>query len=291
MKTQIDTSFLRKSELETALKEAAAEDRFVVSDALVLETLKNEHWETTARNSFKILSCYPDKILAATEPSKLIIQELESGKDTFDVVNSGLTITFRQLLRELAAGVDGIMLKSIRDTIVAAQEKVEQQQLNHTENLASLKGVAEEVNDNINRKAYLKIASEEEKRIFRLRYAKTMSCFGTGNVALEEGKTQAIGDALANGRGLMLRQQIGFNLRGFRWFELGGIGSFPAEKATNELMDLDHVLMSTYCDRILSKEPWLAVMRQDILDALDLAPFSADELRRGQNTLTEPSAA
>jgi hypothetical protein len=291
MKQLIDTSYLRKPELEAELQATSSEDQFVLADTAVLETMKNEHWELTARQSFEIISRYPRNIFSATEPSKLIVEELESGKDTEDVVDEYLTKNFRQLLGEIASGVDGPALTYIRSTIAAAQATLAQQQLNHPQKLASLKAAFESVKNYVSREDYKGLSSDELKRDYRLRYAKTLAVFGTQNAAREEGKDSTIGDALSSGRGFIIRQQIGYTLLGFKWFVKRGLDSFPEKKATNEMMDLDHAVTSTYCDRILSKESWLAVMRQDILDALDLAPFSADELRRGQNTLTEPAAA
>lgn len=274
MKQLIDTSYLRKPELEAELQNAGADDRFVLADTAVLETMKNEHWESTARQSFEIISRYPDLIYIATAPSYLMRAELESGRDTQEVVEEDLTGGFRDLLREIASGSDGPVMANVRGTIQQAQGQLAQQQQNHNRNAGFLRSAFESVRNYIDRREYLQIRSEEQQRNLRLRYAKTLAEFATKNVAREEGKDSAIGDALSTGRGFMIRQQIGYTLLGFKWFVNQGLDSFPEKKATNEMMDLDHATTSTFCDGILSKEPWLATMRQDDLDALDVEPLT-----------------
>jgi len=275
MKSYIDTSFLRNPDLAAELRIASGTDRFILGDTVVLETMKNEHWELTARKSFEIISRHLAKVFTATEPSKLMITELETARDTEDVVDAQLTGGFRQLLGEIASVNDGPAIESIRQKITSAQEKLAGQQQNHSQNLASLKAAFESVKELIDRKDYQRLSTDAIKRYFRLQYEKTIAEISAQQVALEEVGDAAIGDTLAAGRGFMIRLQIGYNLLEFRWFVNQGLDSFPEQRATNELMDLSHAVTATFCDRILTEETWLATMRQDILDALDVAPITA----------------
>ena len=273
LRTPADPTKLKRPDLEQLLQSAAPEDRFILTDTAVLETLKNPQWESTARNSFAIISRFPTKIWTSTEPSKLMNAELDSCKDTAAVIDAHLTTGFRALLAEIASGNDGQAISTVRNQILQAQNDLAAQQQNHPRNLGSLKAACGAVKQSVDLKAYRKLGDDYQRRQFRLRYAKTLAQISAKEVAEEEGKGQDVGNALAAGRGAMLRLQIGFFLIGFKWAVNNGLDSLPDTKATNELMDLDHAIIATYCDGILTEESSVQEMRQDILDALDAEPL------------------
>lgn len=269
----IDTSYLRKPELEAALQASSASDRFVLADTAVVETMKNAQWELTARLSFEIISRYPLRVWTATEPPLLMQAELETGRDTTEVTDSRLTAAFRKLLVEISSGNDGPTLAHIRNEIVGAQTTMANEQQDHCQNIADLKAARDAVTTCINVQKYRRLPDEASKRGFRLSFAKALAQKSLREIAQEEGKSPEIGDALANGRGFILRHLIGHNLLGFKWAINNGLDCFPAHKATNELMDLRHAVIGTFCDGILTAEASVTEMRQDILDALDVEPL------------------
>ncbi|MEZ0388941.1 MAG: hypothetical protein ACAI34_17845 [Verrucomicrobium sp.] len=272
LRTPADPTVLKRPELGALLQSSAPGDRFILADTALIETMKNRQWESTSRNSFKIVSQYPEKIWIATEISKLMNAELNSGRDTDAVLDLGLTEGFRDLLREIASGNDGPAMNTVRNNILQAQKTLATQQQNHPQNLGSLKAAFDGVRKDVKVKEYRRLTDIEQRQI-RLRYAKTQAQISTRNVAKEEDKSQEVGDALATGRGAMIRLQIGYTLLGFKWAVNNGLDSFPDTKATNEIMDLDHAVIATYFDGILTEEASVEDMRQDILDALDVEPL------------------
>ncbi len=268
MNFAIDTNFLRKPALAQALGCAGSSDRFIIPDTTVLETMKNDRWESTARASFKIIAGYRGRMFSATEGSKLLREELESGKDAATVIDPGMTKGLRALLEEIATGKDGDAMNHVRNAMPSAQAGMAAQQQNHPENLKSLKEAKDAAKMLVKLKNYRSLLNEDQKREFRLRLAKTLAQKSIIQTAKLEGKDPAIGNALAAGRGIILRDSIGFNLLGFKWAVNNGLDSLPDTKATNELMDVRQAVIGTYCDGILSEEESVVQMRQDILDAL-----------------------
>jgi hypothetical protein len=273
LRTPADPTVLNRPELGALMQSSTDGDRFILTDTAILETMKNPQWESTARNSFKIISRFPTKIWIATDLSKLMNEELESGKDTTKVLDASLTTGFRELLAEIASGKDGPALDTVRNKILNAQKDLAANQQNHGQNLISLKAAYDAVKKPVNLQEYRKLGDDVQKRQFRLRYAKTIAQMSAKDVAEKEAKGQDIGNALAAGRGAILRLQIGFFLLGFKWAINNGLDSLPATKATNELMDLAHAVIATYFDGILTEESSVEEMRQDILDALDAEPL------------------
>lgn len=264
----IDTNYLRKPELETRLQPSAAGDRFILTDTAVLETLKNAQWEFTARKSFEIIARYPNKIWIAKAPADLRREELSTGVDTRDVIDAALSAGFRELLAELASGSDGPNLVSLRAKIVSAQSDLAKQQQNHAANFNGLKSFVDDIRNKLDVKGYRKTVDLVQKDKVRLFLIKTLAQVCLKKVIELEGGSATVGDALANGRGISIRYQIGLYCLGFKWAMKGTISPDPA-KATNEMMDLSHALIATYFDDILSEEASVREMRKDILDVLD----------------------
>ena len=52
----------------------------------------------------------------------------------------------------------------------------------------------------------------------------------------------------------ILRFQIAFTMLCSHWVSVGGVEFLSAEKATNELMDMDYVLIASYGGSILSND-------------------------------------
>jgi hypothetical protein len=265
----IDTGCLRRPELLFGLHHSTDMDRFILADTAVMEVMKNNEWETTAKSSFDIISRYPKNIWLAKAPGDLMSAELATGQETLEVISPELTTGFRSLVSEIISGVDGPGMTFARANVAAAQNDLAQQQLNHAENLKGLKAAFEDVKNSLRITAYKNIPDPDQKEMVRLHRIKTLAQTAVKGLVNLEGKPADLGNALANGRGILLRYHIGFYCLGFKWAVNNGLDSFPAEKATNELMDLDHALIATYFDVIQTREASVREMRDDILQVLN----------------------
>jgi hypothetical protein len=230
--------------------------------------MKNSEWESTAKSSFDIIARYPQNIWVATAPGDLMRTEVATGQETHDIISPELTVGFRSLVAEIASGIDGPGMTFARANVATAQNNLAQQQQNHAENLKGLKAAYEDVKNSLKITPYKNIPDPDQKEMVRLHRIKTLAQASVRKLAELEGKSADIGNALANGRGILLRYQIGFYCLGFKWAVNGTLSPDPA-KATNELMDLDHALIATYFDDILTREASVREMRQDILQILN----------------------
>jgi hypothetical protein len=184
-----------------------------------------------------------------------------------------MTKGFRALLEEIAAEKDGDAMNHVRAAMPSAQADMAAQQQNHPENHKSLKEARDGAKMLVKFEAYRRLFDNDQKRAFRLRLAKALAQRSIILTAKSEGKNPAIGDALAAGRGIILRDSIGLNLLGFKWAAQNGLDNLKDYKATNELMDVRQAVIGTYCDGILTEEESVVQMRQDILDSLDVEPL------------------
>jgi hypothetical protein len=264
----IDTNYLRAPDLAQALQSSAPSDRFILADTAVLETMKNAQWETTARASFRILSQFPQQIWLAKAPGNLIRSELDTGRERTEIIDAPASAGFRSLMAEIMSGVDGPSMAFARANVTAAQADLAQAQQNHAANLQGLQLAVADIRRSIDIAAFRQIPEPRQKELVRLHRIKTLTQIALKQLVQLEGKSANLGQSLAYGRGILLRYQIGLYCLGFKWALNGTLSPDPA-KATNELMDLDHALIATYCDDILTKENSVRALRHDILQVLN----------------------
>jgi len=100
LRTPADPKVLRRPELGALLQSSPPTDRFIVTDTAMLETMKNAQWETTARASFRIVSQFPQKIWLAKAPGNLIRSELDTGRETTEIIDVPAGAGFHSLMTE-----------------------------------------------------------------------------------------------------------------------------------------------------------------------------------------------
>ncbi len=268
LRTPADPSVLQRPDLGTLLQSSAPSDRFILTDTAILETMKNERWETTARASFRIISQFPQKIWLAKAPGNLIRSELDTGQETSEIIDLPASGGFRSLMAELMSGIDGPCMTFARANVTAAQADLSLGQQNHAANLQGLQFAVADIRSSIDIAAFRQIPDPGQKDLVRLHRVKSLAQIALKKIIQLEGKPANLGQTLAYGRGILLRYQIGLYFLGFKWAVESTLSSNPAN-ATNELMDLEHALIATYCDDILTEEASVREMRQDILQAIN----------------------
>lgn len=68
----------------------------------------------------------------------------------------------------------------------------------------------------------------------------------------------------------MFRNKALLGWRVMHWIKKCGLESLPDYKATNDLMDLDYVVIATYGKGILSKEKWVKPAYEEMQDIINL---------------------
>ena len=268
LRTPADPTVLQRPELGALLQSSAPSDRFILTDTAILETMKNEQWETTARASFRIISQFPQKIWLAKAPGNLIRNELDTGRETTEIIDAPASESFRLLMAEIMSGVDGPSMTFARANVAAAQTDLAQAQQNHAANLQGLQLAVADIRSSIDIAGFRRISEPGQKDLVRLHRVKLLAQVALKKLIQLEGRPANLGQSLAYGHGILLRYQIGLYFLGFKR-ALTGTLSPDATRATNELMDLDHALVATYFDEILTEEASVREMSDDILQALN----------------------
>ncbi len=269
----VDTNFLR-IDLPQRLRSATPDEKFVLTETTILETMKGPYWRTAANNSFKALAPHFDRIVVTHARGKLMRKEIAKQKPLIfpqGMIDSVRTKGVQDLLADIGAGV-GQTLCHVDSQIDAAQADLAIHQLNHVQNEQELMEAVAAIRKYFNLRKYRKLPDGEQKRRLRLGSVKSLSTIAAKAALVATGVGETIANQMSVSDCFCLRQIIGFFCLGWT----GAMnGSLPAkERITNELMDLDQSVIASYCTGILSREPSVVTLRQDILAALNLTAES-----------------
>ena len=266
----VDTSSLRTTFLPQ-LESSASDDRFVLTDTTVLETMKTAYWRTVAQNSFGALRPYLEKIFVAKAPAELIQSEVKNGNPTAslsDVIDAELTTGFRNLLMEIGSGVEGQNLAFLKSQIDSAQADLANHQLNGPLNQQGLRMATEDIKKAFKLREYRRNPDACQKELIRRFGIKELSKKATEIALTQEGMAVETAKKVSSSDCFCLRQSIGLYCLGWKWAMCGSLPQ-KQEKITNELMDLDQSLIGGYCDGILTGDNvTVSPLREDILRIL-----------------------
>jgi len=265
----VDTNFLRIA-LLPRLAAAGSEDRFVLTDTTILETMKTPFWQTDAQRSFSAIGSHLEKIVVAKAPGELMRSEIRDRHGITsirDVIDIDLTTAFRGVLLEIASGTAGPQMSFIKSQIGAAQTELASHQLNGVLNEQGLRSATDDIKRAFKLRDYRRITDGNQAKLLRVYGIRQLAQKATEMSLTNEGVPVGKAQMMSANDCFCLRQAIALYSVGWRWAMRGSLPE-RLEKITNELMDLDQALIGSYCDGILSREDSVRELRDDILNVL-----------------------
>lgn len=267
MKLVIDQNQLRKPPLEKFLA-ASKENYAVLTDTAIFEMLKGNAPIYVADKSLKILSRFPDQLLATDGTGVLMRKELAERKAIATPVNDLLTDRLRIFLSKAHAYYDGHeKVFPIDKAVFEQMTKIKRQRLNHgLHKKALLDGI-----DAI-KKSSLELQAKMKERIFdrdvyRFAYqaaftlfSRSISRFGLSNEVIQR---------LYLDYCLWARISMISFLFVMEWYVKNGAVNMGNEKTTNQFIDNDYIVSATYFDGILSEEKEVNMLYGKMRDLLE----------------------
>lgn len=250
----LDQNYFRSNEL-TLLIQNEPKSKFIIPDVALLEMCKSEQWEDTMTQSLRGLSVIRGRVFHAVSVGEGLNFELSTGKS---IEQHLLPHDFRNFLREtildVAGNGDGRAVERLRSRMVSAQHEIRDEELNHERNQESLKrrvGIVEEALTGDPLKALRAGRISREDRLAYIRRIAFDLCL---TFLVNHGYSRNKASMFLKKRPLTLRFFYLSVRHAVEWVAKGGITSLPAHRATNDLLDQDYVLISSFFDRLLSKE-------------------------------------
>lgn len=250
----IDQNCFRDEALTLKIKEESKIFgwQILLPDVSMMEMLKGQQWETSMRRSLAYLASSPELVSLALSLGDLMRAERASGEPIGDLVDGLTTPIFRQLLREIDSGIDGAIFAKVRAGIVDAQSLASQQSLRHTDNKAMLVSLIDawrkELSGDEVRK--LKATPQNQVNLWASVQMANTCVIGLKNGGYPDKAAQVLSvEPSVSGCWVSCLSALALN-----WLVFGGIDSLPPEKATNDLVDLDYILLGVLSCELYSKE-------------------------------------
>jgi hypothetical protein len=239
----------------------------VIPDTAFIEMTKNAKWELTIEKSLNILAKYPEGIVASYSPGQLLRMERDSGRPHCDVVWHEATPEIQRWLYEIAKG-ERIFMDSIKPLVSDAQEVFRGQKLNHAQNKIYVTAAVEFWQLLLPPTAIKQLRKQDRKLFCELLaapYITEICRIGLGASGWETGSTRN----LASSPSVSSHNFLCIAALGLRYLVDGGIEGKSAETVSNDVADLDYLLMATFCKDLLTKDRRLKELYLNVCMAID----------------------
>ena len=252
----IDQNYLRKEDLDQRLQQET-EMGFVLTDTTLIEMLKSPSWEYISERSLKIIASQAKRIWVSNAVSDLLRLEIKSKRPISpdDIISPILTKRLRLYLQEFAnQGQIGARHGYMANHITQAQMDLAHRQLNHSRNLNMLRNAYEAMKKYLGEEKIRAMKNNEfgDEKLSQIILSSAL--LAITDPLRENGFNEDEIEQFSRFDSFMLRQIIAFFLLCHHWIIMGGIECLNPEKATNDLMDINYILIASYGKGILSCE-------------------------------------
>lgn len=259
-----------QNRLRNAMVLAPENGPFLLPDVAVAELFKSDAWRYVAERSLALISQTPDLVVLSHAVGAIFNDELATGH-LGDVIDPVGTATFREFLRRVA--VDPAAAFSLYSSSIEAARVIGiSQHFDGLRNKATVTNV---------RDAWLQELTKEQIRTLRgpdgansplfLELVSDSSMLRTvTDMLCNAGYPTPIAQSLAFYPSFTGAHCVGLVALALQWIARGGLdGTTNEDVLTNDLADIDYVVLSIFCRSYASTERKMLSLRQTLLTALE----------------------
>lgn len=265
----LDVNFLRKPELNQLLKNAE-EDFFVITENVIVETMKSKDWDYIYKKNFAIICQYPEKICVTSPIGNILEYERQNKKACIDIFNEESTKAIRIILNEM----NNDNFKNI-DTMIGENISITQQYV-HSELLDYTK-----IKEGwlIVHKDFMESSGATLREQLRKKRLSTNQLYNLTIQKVDEifcNEKKFFGDSFSNEEINSFKEQnslfyklfASWVYNSFWWQMKKGLENMDEKKITNEQFDIDNILIALYGKGIFSVEPYVNELFRHIKNVL-----------------------
>ena len=119
----LDVNYLRKPELNQLLN-GSNDISFVLTENVIVETMKSENWHFIYKKNFAIICQHPEKIYVSSPIGNILEYERQNKKACLDIFNESSTEQIRFILNEMKNRNVEFLDNILRENISIAQQHV-----------------------------------------------------------------------------------------------------------------------------------------------------------------------
>jgi hypothetical protein len=265
----VDQNCLRDAEVldRLVIKAKALNQVIVLPDTAFIEMTKNAQWELTIQQSLKVLAKYPAHVAASYSPGQLLRMERDSGQPHCDIVWHEATPFIKRLLHEVAEGKNDY-LKELEPLIFDAQETFKKEKLNHEENKIYVAAAVEFWELVLSEEMIKKLRRKDRELLTHLLASPGITEFcriGLTRLGWAKDSVQY----LARNPSVSSHNFLCIAALGLRCVADGGLEGKSDQRITNDVADLDYMLMATFCKELLTRDVRLKELYRCVCAAVE----------------------
>ncbi len=250
---------------------------FVVPDVAFVEIIKGSDWELTFRLSFKLLSAQVDRTFFSISVYEALNTELATKKpvEKADLLPKEYQILFRCVLREIASGVDGACMAELRAKAPQIRTELLATELAPGVGKDMMSSLASNWMNGKESEALVlrlrKMPRGVDQDAFRLAITKEIGDeLFLHTMTTDQGMDIAAAQALLAARPMILRYFYGQILDSLDWAKEGGVGNATERLVYSRHFDMQHALIASYFDGLLTNDKRANSIYNDLLTILEM---------------------
>lgn len=261
----VDQNVLRRG---TVLKDTIATQphtHYVLPDLAFLEMTKSPEWESTLKNSLRVLAQFPRRVHVAHSVNETLYTELSTMLPiSGHMLNHEATSFVRNLLSWVRTGKDGYSIERMRADPDNHRAALAKAHLDHTQNKTGLRELIDETKSFIPEDLQKRMRGAKVNPSERLQVVYEIGIGLLLQILAERGVAAGKARALTKRRPLLLRYFFVKAWYCVYWIEKCGFDSFPEKDVSNEKLDQQYVLTASFFHGVLSEEKQVNDAYQDL---------------------------
>jgi hypothetical protein len=254
----LDVNYLRKPELNHLLI-SKDEDFFVITENVIVETMKSKDWDYIYKKNFAIICQYSEKIYVTSPIGNILEYERQNKKACTDIFNENSTKGIRNILVEMKNGNFNYIDNVIRENILSAQRYVHSELLDYTK----IKNAWLIIHSDFMESSGAALREQLRKRKLSNNQLYDLTIQAVDEIFCNEKKF--FGDSFSKEEidnfkeknSLFYKLFATWVFNSFLWQMKKGLENMNARKITNEQYDIDNILIALYGKGIFSVESYV----------------------------------
>ena len=254
----LDVNYLRKPELNQLLM-SKDEDFFVITENVIVETMKSKDWDYIYKKNFAIISQYPEKIYVTSPIGNILEYERQNKKPCANIFNEDSTKGIRNILNEMKNKNFNNIDNIIRENILSAQQYVHSELLDHTK----IKDAWFTIHSDFMESSGTTLREQLRKKRLSNNQLYYLTIQAVDEIFCNEKKF--FGDSFSKEEIDNFKEQNSLFYKlfatlvynSFWWQMKKGLENMNEKKITNEQYDIDNILIALYGKGIFSVESYV----------------------------------
>lgn len=256
MKTQyyiIDQNVFRKTD---RLRNEVRNNPIILPDSALMEMMKSPQWLSTFTNSFKYIIENNNEVFVAYTPGNILKKEFETGIPCINIKNDIIdseSTKFVVLLKDYIKSNNVEKLSSLNSNVRLAQENAEIIFYNHKKNSQIFKKHVKTIEI---------LLSDDEKKDLRKNdnyntiFNRIKQTDDGKEFLIDLGCNPIYAESLLNAKSFSYLLYLSYITLALHWIKMGigGLKDVKDETISNDIIDMDFVVLGLLCGKLLSEE-------------------------------------